>query len=174
MTDLRFPIGKFSFPEHVDENQRQAWIADIAQVPQQLREAVARLSAEQLDTPYRPEGWTLRQVVHHLPDSHMNSYIRFKLALTEDKPTIKPYAEAAWAELPDAKEDIAVSLVLLESLHARWVQLLKTIEGEAWQRSFMHPESQRLTSLERALAIYSWHGKHHIAHINSLRERMGW
>jgi len=175
MTDLRYPIGKFSFEDSPNQAQRDEWLNDIATLPQKLREAVAGLSEEQLDTPYREGGWTLRQVVHHVADSHMNSYIRFRLALTEDAPTIKPYNEAAWAELVDAYTlDIETSLVLLGTLHKRWVTLLRSLSSSDLARTFTHPESGREASLERNLALYSWHGRHHTAHITSLRERNGW
>ena len=139
-----------------------------------MRDAVEGLSSEQLDTPYRPGGWTVRQVVHHVPDSHMNSYVRFKLALTEDEPTIKPYEQERWAELADARnEPVETSLVLLESLHRRWVSLLKSLKAAELARTFRHPELGVMT-LDRNLALYAWHGKHHVAHIKSLRARNGW
>ena len=174
MADLRFPIGEFVFPEGIDERQRQEWIDAIAATPERLREAVAGLDDSQLDTPYRPGGWTVRQVVHHLPDSHLNSYVRFKLALTEDTPTIRPYDEKRWAELSDAEEPIEVSLRLLETLHARWVSLLRFLSPEDYARAFLHPEFARKITLEQNLALYAWHGRHHVAHVTSLRERMGW
>lgn len=171
--DLRFPIGKPERPDTLTEAQRRECIQAIAETPGKLKAAVAGLSQQQLDTPYRPEGWTVRQVVHHLADSHMNSFTRFKLALTEIEPTIKPYQEARWAELPDSKEPIDPSLTLLDSLHQRWVSLLKAIPPGDWARKFNHPESGPQT-LDKALALYSWHGRHHVAHITSLRERNGW
>ena len=174
MTDLRFPVGKFSYEASPSEGQKQQLIADIAQTPASLRKAVQGLSEAQLDTPYRPEGWTVRQVVHHVPDSHLNSYVRFKLALTEDEPTIKPYEEGRWAELPDSKATpIEVSLTLVDSLHDRWVRLLRALTPEQWKRSFRHPELGSMT-LEKTLALYAWHGKHHVAHITELRKRMSW
>jgi len=174
MTDLRYPTGKFSYAGPPTEEQKQAFLKDIAQVPANLREAVRGLSNAQLDTPYRDGGWTVRQVVHHLPDSHMNSYVRFKLALTEDEPTIKPYAEDRWAETGDvAATPIETSLCLLDCLHQRWVNLLRSLSPEQWKRTFRHPEMGVMT-LEKALAIYAWHGRHHVAHITSLRERNGW
>ena len=173
MSDLRYPIGKFIF-DGATEKQRNQFIDDIAHAPANLRTAVAGLSAEELDTPYRPGGWTVRQVVHHVPDSHINSYVRFKLALTEGEPTIKPYQEDRWAELGEARSaPIEVSLALLEALHKRWVLMLRSITDEDWKRSFRHPELG-LVSLEKNLALYAWHGKHHVAHITSLRTRMGW
>jgi hypothetical protein len=171
--DLRYPIGKAERFDHLTDEQRRAYIAAIAEAPARLRAAVAGLSQEQLDTPYRPGGWTVRQVVHHLPDSHINAYVRFKLALTENEPTIKPYQEGAWANLPDSKAPIEPSLALLDSLHQRWVTLLGTLGPADWPKKFNHPESG-LNSLDRSLAIYGWHGRHHVAHITALRERNGW
>jgi uncharacterized damage-inducible protein DinB len=139
-----------------------------------MRAAVKGLSEQQLDTPYREGGWSVRQVVHHVPDSHLNSYIRFKWALTEDEPTIKPYAEDRWARLADSKvTPIEVSLTLLDSLHRRWSDLLHSLRGEDWKRKLRHPEAGVLT-LDKMLALYAWHGRHHVAHITSLREKMGW
>ena len=173
-TDLRFPIGKFKWAGSTTEAERSEHISNIEQAPARLRAAVAGLSDEQLNTPYRPDGWTVRQVVHHLADSHMNSYVRYRLALTEDEPTIKPYNEALWAELIDAKTaPIEPSLTLLESLHNRWVTLLRSFAPSDWSRTFRHPELG-VVALEKNLALYSWHGRHHVAHITSLRERMGW
>ena len=174
MTDLRYPIGKFHFDGPPTEEQRKKFIDDISQAPANLRAAVKGLSDQQLDTPYRPEGWTVRQVAHHVPDSHLNAYVRFKLALTEPEPTIKPYAEDLWAQLPDTRATpVDVSLTMLDSLHNRWVRLLRSLKPEDWKRSFRHPELG-LVSLEKNLALYAWHGRHHVAHINSLRERNGW
>lgn len=174
MSDLRFPVGKFHYEGPPDEDQKRQFITTIANTPVDLRSAIKGLSEAQLDTPYRPEGWTVRQVVHHVPDSHLNSYVRFKLALTEDEPTIKPYEEARWAELPDTKATpIEVSLTLLDSLHDRWVRLLRSLTPEQWRRSFRHPELGLMT-LEKTLALYAWHGKHHVAHITELRKRMSW
>ena len=174
MTDLRYPIGKFSYDGHLTQDQKRAFLDDIAQTPKNLRAAVQGLSAAQFDTPYRPGGWTVRQVVHHVPDSHLNSYMRFKLALTEDEPTIKPYAEDRWAELADTKATpVEVSLTLLDSLHDRWVRLLRSLTPEEWKRTFRHPDLGAMT-LEKTLALYAWHGRHHVAHITALRERSGW
>ncbi len=174
MTDPRYPIGKFHFDGPLTEGQKQKSVDDIASTPANLRAAVKGLSEAQLDTPYRPGGWTVRQVVHHLPDSHMNSYVRFKLALTEDEPTIKPYAEDRWAELADAKSaPVEVSLTLLDSLHERWVRLLRSLGPEEWKRTFRHPELGAMT-LEKTLALYAWHGQHHVAHITELRKQMSW
>ncbi len=172
--DLSFPIGRFEWNGPGNPSQRKQFIDEIAVAPDRLKRAISGLSAEQLDTPYRPGGWTVRQVVHHVPESHMNSYIRFKLALTEDQPTIKPYDEARWAELPDVgTTPIEVSLTLLESLHQRWVILLRSLTDRDFQKQFKHPEIG-VISLDRNLAIYAWHGKHHVAHITSLRDRMNW
>lgn len=174
MDDLRFPVGKFHYPGSVNDQQKQALLDEIGQTPAKLRAAVRGLSDSQLDTAYRPDGWTVRQVVHHLPDSHLNSYVRFKLALTEDEPTIKPYAEDRWAELSDTKATpIEVSLVLLESLHDRWLRLLRSLTPEQWKRTFRHPDLGPMT-LEKNLALYAWHGRHHVAHITGLRSRMSW
>ncbi len=174
MDDLAYPIGKFSFPASTSAAERREWTHEISQAPQQLRAAVDGLSEEQIDTPYRPGGWTVRQVVHHVPESHMNSYIRFKLALTEDTPTIKPYDEALWAKLPDMSvAPIQTSLTLLEALHSRWVRLLEAMSDAEFNRAFRHPEIG-LVRLDQNLALYAWHGKHHVAHITRLRERLGW
>lgn len=172
--DLRYPIGKFRYEGPSNDDEKRAFLDDIARTPENLRTAVQGLSDSQLDTPYRPGGWTVRQVVHHLPDSHLNSYVRFKLALTEDDPTIKPYAEDRWAELADTKTTpVAVSLTLLDSLHYRWVRLLRSLTADDWKRTFRHPELGSVT-LEKTLALYAWHGKHHVTQITSLREREGW
>ncbi len=173
MTDPRFPIGKFAYIGPLTAEQKKEALDNIGRTPTRVREAVRGLTDAQLDTPYREGGWTVRQVVHHVPDSHMNSYIRFKLALTEDEPTIKPYMEDRWAELPDSREPIENSLVLLDSLHRRWTKLLRSLGEDEWKLTFRHPELGPMT-LEKTLALYSWHGRHHVAHITSLRERMGW
>ena len=174
MADPRFPIGKFHYEGTPSPEQRQKFIADIEKTPAAIRAAVQDLSPQQLDTPYREGGWTVRQVVHHVPDSHMNAYVRFKLALTEIEPTIKPYAEDRWAELDDSRcTPIEISLILLESCHLRWVRLLCSLKEEDWKRTFRHPELG-VVALEKNLALYSWHGKHHTAHITELRKTMGW
>lgn len=174
MTDLRYPIGKFHFDGPFTAEQKNDFIGEIAQAPANLRAAVAGLSAQQLDTPYRPDGWTVRQVLHHVPDSHLNSYVRFKLALTEDEPTIKAYDEDRWARLADTPATpVEVSLAILDSLHDRWVRLMRSLQPDDWKRSFRHPE-RGLVTLEWNLALYAWHGRHHVAHITSLRERNGW
>jgi uncharacterized damage-inducible protein DinB len=174
MDDLRFPIGSFVAPAALTAGDRARLIGEIRDTPTRLREAIAGLSDEQLDSPYRPGGWTVRQVVHHLPDSHMNGYTRFRLALTEDQPTIKPYDEARWAELADARSGpVDVSLGLLVALHARWVALLESLHAEQWTRAYRHPD-MGVVSLGTALALYAWHGRHHVAHVTRLRERSGW
>jgi hypothetical protein len=174
MTDLQYPIGQPALRDDLTDQERRILIDAIAVAPGALRAAVAGLSPPQLDTPYRPGGWTVRQVVHHLADSHLNSYVRFRLALTEEEPTIKPYDQARWAELEDAcAAPPELSLALLESLHARWVQLLRSLGPADFARTFRHPELGLMT-LDRNLQLYAWHGRHHIAHITSLRTRMGW
>jgi uncharacterized damage-inducible protein DinB len=174
MTDPRYPIGKFSYAGPLTPEQKKQFLNDVEQTPAHLRAAVAGLSDRQLDTPYRDGGWTVRQLAHHVPDSHMNSYIRFKLALTEDEPTIRPYMEDRWAELPEAKSaPIEVSLALLDSLHQRWMLALCNLTDADWKRTFRHPEMGPM-DLEKTLALYAWHGRHHVAHVTSLREKMGW
>ena len=174
MDDLRYPVGEFHFPDAVSAEERATFIDQIAETPARMRAAISGLSDSQLDTPYRPGGWTIRQVAHHVPDSHMNSYVRFRLALTEDTPLIKPYEEKRWAELADARTlPVEPSLALLESLHARWVPLLRSLSDADWKRTFRHPELGSV-SLENNAALYAWHGRHHVAHITSLRERRGW
>ena len=175
MADLRYPVGNNSFDDPVDEADYPKLIDIIANAPKILGNAVRGMSDEQLDTPYRDGGWTVRQVVHHLGDSHMNAFCRLKLALTEDAPTIKPYDEAAWAELPDAKLPIEVSLRLLESLHERWVAIWKSVPAADFKtRGFVHPEHKRFISLDKVLAMYAWHCRHHTAHITELAKRKGW
>ena len=171
--DLRYPIGRFNAPATSMPGIRASHIETLRLLPEHLRAAVAGLNDTQLDTPYRDGGWTVRQVVHHLADSHANSLIRFKLALTEDWPTIKPYDEAAWARLPDSLLPIDGSLVFIDMLHARLVSLLKAMSEDDFQKGFVHPERGRVT-LANNLAIYEWHSRHHVAHITSLRQRMAW
>jgi uncharacterized damage-inducible protein DinB len=173
VTDPRYPIGEFVFSGSLDAAERAKAIDLISRVPDELRHAVADLSPEQLNTPYREGGWTVRQVVHHLPDSHLNGYMRWKLALTEDRPTIRTYEEARWAELSDSAGPIEYSLDLLEALHARWVRLLRQLPDEAWSRRLRHPEIGEV-GLDHMLALYAWHGRHHVAHITTLREQRGW
>lgn len=172
--DPRYPIGRFTMPAPFGAAERERCIADIAATPERMRRAVEGLRPEQLDTPYRPGGWTVRQVVHHVPDSHINSYVRLKLALTEPEPTIKPYDEAAWATLADSRDTpIETSLALLDALHRRWVTLLRSLAPADFARTLRHPESGRMT-IDTLVALYSWHGRHHVAHIMGLREREGW
>ncbi len=174
MSDPRYPIGQFTYQGVQDAAQRSQCIAAIAQTPTRLRAAVAGLSDAQMDAPYRQGGWTLRQVVHHLPDSHLNAYVRFKLALTEDKPVVKTYDEEKWAALPDTQlTPVEVSLALLDSLHRRWVKVLEAMSSADFARQFNHPD-RGLMTLDQLLALYAWHGPHHIAHITTLRERRGW
>lgn len=173
MEDARYPIGRFEMPAQVTPETRAGWIRTLEILPAQMREAVSGLSESQLDTPYRKGGWTVRQVVHHVPDSHLHAYLRFKLALTEEEPIIKPYDEAATALLADYALPVEVSLGLLEHLHARWVVLLRALRPQDFARAYIHPENGRVT-LERALGLYDWHARHHLTHITRLRERMGW
>jgi len=178
--DLRYPIGKvenqlFTGKESFSEELKKAAIKEIEFLPQMIENAVLNLDEAQLNTPYRHDGWTVKQVVHHVADSHMNAYIRFKLGLTEDNPTIKPYEEALWANLSDTKNiPINVSLTLLYTLHTRWVEILKNMKDDEWQRTLFHPEHKRTFTLWSLMAVYAWHGKHHTAHITKLRERNGW
>lgn len=173
--DLRYPIGKFEHEGDISAEVRTKWLAVLAEQPARLREAVAGLNDRQLDAPYREGGWTVRQVVHHVADSHMNSFIRFKLALTEEAPVIKPYEEQLWAELADGRTmPVEVSLQLTELIHARWIVLLESLTDEQWKRTFIHPAKGQAQTLEYALGSYAWHGSHHIAHITGLREREGW
>lgn len=173
--DLRYPIGKYE-PQPFSEKQLQEWLIDIKNLPQHLENAVLNLDAAQLNSPYREGGWMVKQVVHHVADSHMNAYTRFKLGLTETNPTIKPYDEVAWAEFKDVLDlPINISLTLLHALHSRWHYAIKDItENELLQRSVIHPEHKKEMTLWYLLGSYAWHGRHHVAHITSLRERMKW
>lgn len=174
MDDLRYPVGKLSYDTAVTPGKRTAWIRQIAETPAAMRSALRGLTDAQLDTPYRPAGWTLRQVAHHVPDSHMNAFVRFKLALTEDNPTIKPYNESEWAKLADVKlTPVETSLEILDALHRRWVLLLESMQPEDFARPLLHPENGPMT-LDRLLQMYAWHGRHHVAHITSLRQRENW
>jgi len=171
--DLRFPVGKFD-KSTIGADRRAEFIQTIADLPAKIREAVSGLNEEQLDTPYRPGGWTVRQTVHHVADSHMNSYVRFKLALTEDEtPTIVPYYEDRWAELADSKLPVDVSLRIIDGIHARWAALLNAMTPDDFEKKFRHPETGDW-ALDGALALYAWHSRHHTAHIARLRDREGW
>ena len=171
--DPRYPIGKFQKPQTITPADRTGAVATLNDLPARLRGAVSGLSDAQLNTAYRDGGWTVRQVVHHVADSHMNALVRVKLALTEDWPTVKPYDEAAWATLGDMAMPVGDSLNIIEGLHARWVKLLQSLSNEQWQRGYHHPESGRQT-IEFATMLYEWHSLHHTAHITQLRERKGW
>lgn len=173
--DLRYPVGKYNRPSNtLTAAERHELVDQIAATPARMREAVAGLNESQLDTPYRDGGWTVRQVVHHVPDSHMNAYTRVKLALTEEQPTIKPYDEAAWAKLNDVRDTpIETSLVLLETLHSRWDTILRAMTDADFERTLMHPDMGVMT-LDAVIAMYAWHGRHHVGHITSLRARSGW
>lgn len=171
--DLSYPVGKFDKNLQITPELKQDFINSISALPTNLKKAIENLNDEQFDTPYRPEGWTVRQTVHHIADSHLNSYTRFKLALTEDMPTIRPYYEDRWAELPDNTLPVESSLKIIEGLHLRWTTLLNSMSDEDFRRKLVHPESGEW-SLEQQLGLYSWHGRHHTAHITKLRERNGW
>ena len=172
--DLRYPVGTWTWPAEVTQEERAAFIRDIEALPAKLREAVAGLDPQHLDTPYRDGGWTIRQIVHHVPESHMNSYIRFKLALTEDNPTVKPYDEALWAKLPDASTaPIDLSLDLAEALHKRWELVLRAMTDRDFERTYFHPENGT-HKLDAILGLYAWHGRHHAAQIVASRQRNGW
>jgi uncharacterized damage-inducible protein DinB len=172
--DLRYPIGKLARKPALSAEERAAAIDAIAVTPANLADAVSGLNDAQLDTPYRPGGWTVRQLVHHVADSHINAYTRFRFALTEDNPTIKPYEEAVWAELPDARSlPVSVSILLLQALHERWVYLLREVPHESFSRTLLHPDNGPMT-IDGLLNTYAWHGRHHTAHVTALRERMGW
>jgi uncharacterized damage-inducible protein DinB len=173
--DPRYPVGRFAAPAAWDPALLPVWRSDIAQTPVRLRAAVHGLTDAQLDTPYRDGGWTVRQVIHHMFDSHANAYCRLKLAITEDNPTIKPYDEALWAELPDARRlPVASSLALLDGLHLRWVAAVDAMTPADLQRTYFHPEQNTSTPLWRMMALYAWHGRHHAAHITELRTRQHW
>ncbi len=175
LEQLKYPIGKYAPPNPITPEHHYAWIQELVLAPGRFREAARAMSETQLDTPYREGGWTVRQLLHHVPDSHMNAYIRFKWTLTEEKPTIKAYHEDRWAKLEDSRVvPVELSLSLLESLHNRWVALLKVLTPEDFKKLYVHPQYGTEFSLERVLGLYAWHGKHHLAHIVNLKERMKW
>ncbi len=175
LEQLRFPIGRWSWPDTVSPEDLRGWIVDLNAAPSQLRAAVAGLNDIQLDTAYRPGGWTVRQVVHHVADSHLNSQCRIRWALTEDEPTIKPYDQPAWGELPDCRlSPIEPSLDILDGLHRRWVALAEALAPAELARQYLHPEHAQPLRIDKTLGMYAWHGKHHIAHIQGLRQRSGW
>lgn len=175
LESLKYPVGKFTSPTQIGEVNLAEAIAYLKKFPQLLSDAVANLDDEQFNTPYREGGWTVKQLVHHIADSHMNAYIRFKLALTEESPVIKPYQEASWAELKDSQiTEVKVSLQLLGLLHQRWTNLIESMSDEDFKRTYMHPQYQTITPLWNALALYYWHSRHHLAHITSLKNRLKW
>ena len=172
--DLRYPIGQFH-PHPFSEKQKDEWLYDIKFLPQMLESSIVNLDEAQLLTPYREGGWTIQQVVHHVADSHMNAYCRFKLGLTEENPTIRPYEEQLWAELNDVHHTpVNISITLLYALHTRWYSALSDLDLEQWERTIYHPGSKKQMTLWHLLGMYAWHGKHHVAHINNLRERNDW
>jgi hypothetical protein len=172
--DLRYPVGRFAPVTPGTSEVRRTAIDDLAALPRRMREAVAGLGDMQIDTPYRPEGWTVRQVVHHVADSHTHGLIRLKLALTEDGPTIKPYDEGAWAELADARLPIDVSLAMLDNLHARWDAVYRSLTDSQFTRTFFHPEMREWLTLDAHAQLYAWHSRHHVAHVTALRQRERW
>src|SRR6218665_1101135 len=175
LEQLEYPIGKHAYAGALTTAQLDGCLNDIAALPGKLKKEVAHLSAEQLDTPYRPGGWTVRQVVHHLGESHMNAFIRFKLALTEERPIIKPYMEAAWCDMADNRHmAVETGLDLVAALHARWMVLLKGLTAAQLQRSYIHPEYKKEYSLEEAVSAYAWHSNHHLAHITELKKKNNW
>lgn len=173
MDKIRYPTGKFEYSEPVSENDLRYLIKDLRTLPDRLRQEVKNLDDSQLDTPYRDKGWTVRQVIHHLPDSHLNGYVRIKLALTEDEPTIKPYEQDPWARLPDNDLDTVYSLNILEGIHKRLVTLLESLSADEWNRTINHPENGSMT-VKHMAALYAWHGNHHLAHITNLKSRKNW
>jgi hypothetical protein len=173
MIDKRYPIGKFEKPSVRSKVQLESWISDIQQLPEKLNKVLENLTAQQLDTPYRDEGWTARQVIHHIADSHMNSYIRFKWALTEDEPVIKAYNEQKWAEEKDAKEmDIRPSVEIIKSLHHRWSYMLTNLTDQQLKRGFIHPENKQRWELNWTIGMYAWHGNHHLEHIKMCKTKI--
>jgi uncharacterized damage-inducible protein DinB len=172
--DLRYPIGKYETEEYSEE-VKESWLADLRYLPNSMEDAIQNLDEQQLQTPYRPDGWTVHQLVHHVADSHMNAYIRFKLGFTEENPTIRPYEEKAWAKTSDVQElPVNISITLLFALHRRWSEFLDHFTDEDWNRTIFHPQQNKQMTLWQLLGLYAWHSRHHTAHITSLRERMGW
>jgi hypothetical protein len=172
--DERYPIGKYE-PQPFSNDRKNQWLQDLRILPDQLEQSILNMDEKQLDIPYREGGWTIRQLIHHVADSHINAYIRFKLALTEDNPTIKPYDQEAWVALDDVQSvPINISLTLLHALHTRWYAALRNLPDDSWQRTVFHPEQKKNISLWYLLGSYAWHGKHHVAHVNRLRESRGW
>ncbi|MEO5570834.1 MAG: YfiT family bacillithiol transferase [Bacteroidia bacterium] len=172
---LKYPTGKYTPPEKIKKSEVKRWIREIDKLPKRLKDTVKSLSEVQLDTPYRDGGWTVRQTIHHLADSHMNAYSRFRLALTEENPTIKPYMEAKWAELIDAKTaPVKYSLDLLKNLHKRWVMLLKTLDKDQLKKTYFHPDKNADQKLDGVIGLYAWHSNHHLAHIENLKKKMNW
>ncbi len=165
MEQLQFPVGRFTLPNEVSMEEMKKAMDQISVFPSRILDVVRQLSPVQLDTPYRPGGWTARQVVHHCADSHMNAFIRFKLALTEDAPVIKPYEQAAWAEQADYKMDPEISLILISSVHKRWITLMESMSGSDWDKTFIHPEYNRVQKLKQTVMLYAWHGEHHLGHV---------
>ena len=175
MEDIRYPIGKFAMPSAVSEHERTAFLKTIKQFPSLLTEVISGLNDSQLDTPYRPDGWRVCQLIHHLADSHTNACMRFRHALTEDTPTVKAYFEALWAELDDAKDaDIKPSIMILEGVHSRWSRLMSSMNSSDWDKAFVHPQRNSTMTLAQTLSLYAWHCHHHLAHIENLKKRMGW
>ena len=174
MQDFRYPIGRFTWPKEVTSEEIQHSILSISSLPDKIKLAIEHLNENQLDTPYRENGWTIRQVVHHIADSHMNAYIRFKLALTEDTPTIKPYDEAKWAELDDSQLSPVVSVQIIEGVHQRWGVIMKRMSEDEWSKKYHHPEHNKTFRLDQLAVMYAWHSEHHLAHITSLISRMNW
>ena len=171
----KYPIGKYFAPEKIKKSEVKRWIREIDKLPKRLKDAVKNLTEEQLDTPYRDGGWTVRQVIHHLADSHMNSFVRFRLALTEDNPTIKPYSQSKWADMTDSKTaPVKYSLDLLRNLHKRWVMMLKTLDKDQLKRMVHHPEHNTDWKLDWMIGMYAWHCNHHLAHIENLKKKMNW
>ena len=174
LEELKFPIGKFQFDPEISNDQLKLWIHTIETFSEELEIITKSLSVEQLNWRYRPEGWSVKQVVHHLADSHMNALIRIKLALTEESPTIRPYEEALWAQLVDGlNNDISASLKIISGVHERWTQVLKNLSEEEWNKMYFHPQHQRLFSVKEVIGIYDWHCKHHLAHIKQALDNNG-